>query len=93
MWDFVVWLGPTNLFVERVSADPDFWKNVVLPGLLSFYRHAAVPYLKNKQRSAPPQLAGDVQSCNRDRSLQLKSAEILLGPDMFQSRIGGRNGS
>ena len=47
---FVVWVGSVEkLFVERISADPQFWETI-LPKLQAFYTTHAQAYLQSRDR-------------------------------------------
>ena len=56
--DFVVYLsGSHTLCVERISFDPDYWNNTLLPLLSSFYFKHAISFLKKKGVNNQPNLA------------------------------------
>lgn len=41
--DLVVWFGPTNLSIERVYFDREWWHRFALPRIDHFYRRAFLP--------------------------------------------------
>ena len=51
--DFVVWTLK-DFTVERISFDPEFWKNQCLPQLLSFYTNVMLPDLVYPRYPDPP---------------------------------------
>lgn len=47
--DFVVWFGSSNLFIERVYFNKDWWYQTVLPRLDFFYKQAFLPEMLTRR--------------------------------------------
>lgn len=47
--DFVVWFGPNNLYIQRISFNRSWWYKDALPKLDYFYRRAFLPEVLTKR--------------------------------------------
>lgn len=103
--DFVVWLGD-SVHVERIVFDRSFWRQSMLPSLLSFYLQHAVPYLLERKRPTPVSFEQKAPAAEAAPTPPVCSGvtttaachvfaecEVMLASNLSQYTIDGRNGS
>ena len=89
-YDFVVFTAAKkdNLFVERISSDQQYWENVLLPALTTFYTQYVVPEILLHHLLETRVLSMNPSSCS---SLDGRMDVLYLPYEQCQSRIDGRN--
>ena len=88
--DFVVWVGSVEkLFVERISADPQFWETI-LPKLQAFYTTHAQAYLQSRNRPVSthtqPPTASSLTSAQASATSSLTSAQASAASSLTSTQ-------